>query len=97
MLIDRCNFDESQRRHWLQLTPRGEQGEPLAPPTRLAVFLNVSTDEACRRVLARAKHEGGVDSASMSRQKMRGIVRSFGTSLTAPSREEGFEHVWVRA
>lgn len=95
VLIDRCNFDESQRRHWLGLAAVDERGETFAAPARVAVFLNVSTDEACRRVLARTSHEGGVDSAKMSKGQMRGIVRRLGGELTPPTLEEGFEYVWV--
>ena len=43
--IDRCNFDQEQRAHWLRLhPPRG---------TRVAVFLDVPASVAYDRVLAR--------------------------------------------
>jgi hypothetical protein len=43
--IDRCNFDQEQRAHWLRLHP--PQG------TRVAVFLDVPASVAYDRVLAR--------------------------------------------
>ena len=45
MAIDRCNFDQEQRAHWLRLHP--PQG------TRVAVFLDVPASVAYDRVLAR--------------------------------------------
>ena len=85
VLIDRCNFDEAQRAHWLGLS---------GPHThRLAIFLDVPHEEACRRVLERSSHEGGVDAESMSRTKLRSIVGFMQESLSPPRLEEGFEEV----
>ena len=39
-------------------------------------------------MLARTSHEGGVDSAKMSKGQMRGIVRRLGGELTPPTLEE---------
>ena len=68
VLIDRCNFDATQRSHWLSLRPREEV-------RRVAVFLDVPMNEAYRRVVARPRHEGRVDADSMSTEKLRSIVR----------------------
>jgi len=85
VIIDRCNFDEEQRAHWLRLQP---------PPARsLAIFLDVPTQVAYERVLARPAHEGGVDSESMEPAKLREIVQRMRRNLRPPRVEEGFSHV----
>jgi predicted kinase len=87
LLIDRCNFDASQRAHWLQL--RGER----QPDHRLAVYLPCTEDEARRRVLARGRHEGGVDTESMSDAKIASIVSRMHASMHPPLMAEGFDEV----
>lgn len=85
VIIDRCNFDEEQRAHWLRLRP---------PPSRsLAIFLDVPMQVAYERVLARPAHEGGVDSQSMGPAKLKGIVMNMRRKLTPPRVEEGFSQV----
>lgn len=87
VVIDRCNFDEEQRAHWLQL--EGQQ----KPDLRLAVYLPVQRAEARRRVLARGLHEGGVDALSMSEQKIASIIARMDDELRLPLAAEGFDEV----
>jgi predicted kinase len=87
ILIDRCNFDESQRAHWLGL--RGPATRPLA------VFLDVPRQLADTRVLSRPPHEGGVDATAMSERKLRSIVAQMHANLSPPTLAEGFEEVLV--
>lgn len=86
VLVDRCNFDQTQRAHWLGL--RGPR-----PDLKLAVYLPVPPAEARRRVLNRGAHEGGVDTLSMSDQKIAGIVARMQDDLRPPSTAEGFDEV----
>ena len=88
LLIDRCNFDMSQRAHWLNL--RGS-----ADTHRIAIFHEVPRPEALRRVLERPPHEGNVDSKSMSEAKLRSIVARMQSDLRPPQLEEGFDEIHV--
>ena len=85
VIIDRCNFDEEQRTHWLRLQP--------APVRSLAIFLDVPMQVAYERVLVRPAHEGGVDSQSMGPGKLKDIVQSMRCKLRPPRVEEGFSEV----
>ena len=87
VLIDRCNFDEAQRAHWLKLDG--------GPDYRLAVHLDVSRADATARVLARPAHEGGVDSGSMAAAKLRSIVARMDDAFSPPQATEGFDEVIV--
>ena len=120
VLVDRCNFDEQQRAHWLRLTAQNqiggrgsgaggeaaaEQRGPLGVANmpfsaskcdfdhRLAVCLPVAPDEALRRVLSRGAHEGGVDTAKMSKSKIASIVMRMQGDLRLPQTSEGFDEV----
>ena len=87
MLIDRCNFDVTQRSHWLQL-------DVHPPPSyRVAVYLPVDPAEARRRVLSRGPHEGRVDSLSMSDDEIARIVARMYRSLKPPKLYEGFDEI----
>ena len=87
VIVDRCNFDAVQRSHWLGL-------RVSPPPThRIAVYLPVPLGEARRRVLARPRHEGGVDAVSMSKAKIGQIVARMHRSLSPPQADEGFDEV----
>jgi predicted kinase len=85
LVIDRCNFDQSQRAHWLAL--RG----PQQPTWRLAVYLPLSEGDARDRVLGRGVHEGGVDTTNMSEEKIGEIVSRMHSSMCPPVKSEGFD------
>ena len=87
VIIDRCNFDEVQRAHWLNLRSDRQ------PDRRVAVYLPIVPAEARRRVLGREAHEGGVDSASMSKSKITSIVARMNEELQHPRMIEGFDEV----
>lgn len=105
VVIDRCNFDVSQRRHWLELDGGGGTasggGGPAdaadaadAPPSRrVCVFLPVPPGLARQRVLSRSRHEGGVDAATLGDAKCAGIVTRMQSDLRAPTAQEGFDLV----
>lgn len=85
LIIDRCNFDQTQRAHWLAL--RGSQ----EPTRRMAVYLPLSEEDARERVLGRGAHEGGVDTDSMSEEKIAEIVGRMHSSMRPPAKLEGFD------
>ena len=87
LLIDRCNFDETQRAHWLRLQSSKQ------PDFKLAIVLPVAVNEAKHRVLSRGLHEGGVDKISMSERKIAGIVSRMSRDLATPTLSEGFDEI----
>ena len=96
VLIDRCNFDVHQRTHWVELGRSDQLVADLGGRVRhVAVFLDVPPAVALKRVLKRPKHEGKVDSASMSKSELRQIVRRFSSMLVPPEESEGFDRVLV--
>lgn len=90
ILVDRCNFDEQQRSHWL-----GLERPPKRQQHKIAVYLPLPLQTAQQRVLKRGIHEGGVDTAIMSESKILGIVRRMHSSLRPPELEEGFDELLV--
>ena len=88
VIVDRCNFDEPQRAHWLGL--RG-----ATPDHRVAVYLQCSRDEARERVFSRGDHEGGVDTTNMGKGKLSSIVAKMDDMLRPPSLDEGFDELVV--
>ena len=89
VIVDRCNFDEPQRAHWLGLeAPRDGPFDH-----RLAIYLPVPPTEAEQRVLSRGVHEGGVDVESMSKAKIASIVKRMQSELRPPQLSEGFDEV----
>ena len=88
LLIDRCNFDASQRAHWLRL--RGASNTH-----RIAVFHDVTQSIALHRVLSRRLPEGGVDAENMTKSKIRGIVARMSNDLRPPLLTEGFHEVHI--
>lgn len=90
VVVDRCNFDETQRAHWFGL---GAPDEPTPFDHHLAIYLPVPPDEAEQRVLARGTHEGGVDVQSMSEAKIASIVQRMQGDLRLPALSEGFGEV----
>lgn len=89
VLVDRCNFDAQQRAHWTQLRVESDTSFDHS----LAVYLPVPPEEALQRVLSRGVHEGGVDTDSMSREKIASIVSRMQDDLRPPDLSEGFDEV----
>lgn len=85
LVIDRCNFDRTQRAYWLNI----RSDKP--PSRRLAVYLPLDEAAARERVLARGVHEGGVDTASMSESKIADIIHRMHSSMRVPTKDEGFD------
>ena len=79
--VDRCNFDVSQRRHWLELASRhGIHLDDIC-----AVVLDVPIDIAISRVQARKNHP----TLKPGRESIK-IVQKFKHLLKMPTLEEGF-------
>ena len=79
--IDRCNFDPSQRKHWLLLA----QTYNVHESNVCAIVLDVNVNEAINRVQNRKNHptlKPGNDSIK--------IVKRFENMLEMPSLNEGF-------
>jgi len=87
VLVDRCNFDMTQRAHWINLPGASEA-------YRVAIVLHITQARALERVLQRAPHEGGVDSASMPRGKIESIVHKMYKNLHPPTTGEGFHEIF---
>ncbi|KAL3917783.1 MAG: hypothetical protein SGPRY_006269 [Prymnesium sp.] len=86
ILVDRCNFDEVQRGHWLALYG-------MASTYRVAVYLDISPTTAFQNVVTRPSHEGGVDAEQMSEGKLQDIIQRMESSFTPPSKDEGFDEI----
>lgn len=72
VIIDRCNFDEAQRAHWMAL--------PGADDThRVAVLFDIPRSEAVGKLLCRFPQ------ASEEQRKIRGIVSQMSRSLSPPT------------
>ena len=88
VIIDRCNFDATQRAPWMDL-----RGAPSAH--RIAVFFDASRPEAVDRVLYRTAVSEEVD--PIKEYKMRGVISKMGNELRPPRLAEGFHEVlWCR-
>lgn len=92
VVIDRVNFDEAQRKIWLDLARK------YRVKTVTAVYFNPKDDrfspELCEsRVLARKGHPTINDSIPDARKA--DIVHRFAQKLTRPQESEGFHHVVV--
>ena len=78
VVIDRCNFDESQRQHWLRIGARHGA-------TIVAAFLNTPIRLCKERVAARRNHP----TLGPGRESMQ-IVERFRHMLRPPTQAEGF-------
>ncbi|KAJ1656679.1 hypothetical protein IWQ61_003795 [Dispira simplex] len=81
VVIDRCNFDESQRKPWVNL------GEHLGVAAD-ALFFDISTKECKERVLKRSNHPTGVQGRFGV-----AVVDRFQDKLTRPTVYEGFRFI----
>ena len=85
VVIDRCNFDVTQRSHFLSIARRSFR----IPPNRIcAIELQVPIDVCVARVLNRKDHPT-LEPIPQSE----GIVRRFQRLLRPPTRGEGFGRV----
>lgn len=82
VIVDRCNFDASQRAHWLHLARWSS-----VPTAVWAVVFHVPAEECIRRVHRRTAHPT-LPAADGER-----VVRSVNSQFTAPSFAEGFTRI----
>ena len=83
VVIDRCNFDQQQRKTWLA----------LPADIKVAVYFDVDYKDALENVFTREAHEGGVDRSSLSEPKLRAIVSTMHRNLIEPDASEGFDRI----
>jgi atypical dual specificity phosphatase len=82
VVIDRCNVNKSQRKHWIDLA-LGYSVDDL-----IAVSLDVHEEECIARVVSRKEHPNLNHETSL--EKIREIVYNFNKSFESPSHDEGF-------
>ena len=89
VVVDRCNFDEVQRQHWIKLGRESGRSCCIS-----AVCLDVDPAECCNRVQSRSGHETLYGPKSHTDSVVHRVV----DQLVAPSRREGFDRVvWIQS
>ena len=97
LVIDRCNFDSTQRAHWVRLADTFSSSCHCivlagAGSTSASEGFDSATVGACeKRAAARSQHEGGVNATSMGAAKVHSIVRRMARQYVPPdAAAEGF-------
>eukprot|EP00658_Telonema_sp_P-2_P063733 TRINITY_DN5250_c0_g1_i5.p1 TRINITY_DN5250_c0_g1~~TRINITY_DN5250_c0_g1_i5.p1 ORF type:complete len:278 (+),score=61.25 TRINITY_DN5250_c0_g1_i5:117-950(+) len=83
VIIDRCNFDRTQRGHWLKLSKK----QPGC--ANLAIVLHVPADTCVERVMDRTGHE-----TLRPGKQVPGIVQGMANRFAVPVEHEGYEQVY---
>lgn len=87
IVIDRCNHNRDQRRHWIKLA------QSYGVDAR-CVFLYVDPEECIHRIHMRKDHP--TIKEEMPVEKKREIVAGFYKSFEMPDLEEGFAEILMR-
>lgn len=87
VIIDRCNMTIEQRKHWVNLAL--EYGAEAIT----CIVLDVNEEEAIARIHDRKDHP--TIQSSMSLEKKREIVYSFGKTAEFPQLSEGFTSIVI--
>lgn len=96
LVIDRCNFNSSQRSIWMKLAK--EYGCSFhciviggASSTSASKGVDSSTIDACmKRAATRSQHEGGLNETSLGVTEVHDIVRDIARQYVPPNVVEGF-------
>jgi protein-tyrosine phosphatase/predicted kinase len=83
VVLDRCNVEESDRKHWLRLMHN--------PKHCAAVYFDISVTKCLERVRERSGHPT-IRGDTPGSEK---IVQRFHDRLQVPTKQEGFENVYV--
>lgn len=83
VIIDRCNFDESQRLHWIQYAKQ------FVIPVE-AHWLNLPVETCLERALARTDHE------NLSPDNSSFVISVLNRDFVAPTLSEGFSEIRVK-
>ncbi|CAM9247574.1 unnamed protein product, partial [Phaeothamnion confervicola] len=89
VVVDRCNFDPSQREPWLKILRETAPGASSGGSGAGALWLDVPMNICINRVLRRPYHP-----TLPPTQKSVFIVHSFSRTFVPPAAEEGFDFVW---
>jgi len=91
VIVDRCNFDRQQRKHWIDISLARQASSACARLLKLCVVLPKPDDvEYCaERALAR-----GDDGVHSVEEDWGLIVRRMGAQYEAPKRTEGFDSIF---
>ena len=84
VIIDRCNFDQSQRRHWVELAEETNS-------YKLCIVLPRANDVKFCTERALGRGDDGVHTGS---EDWKSIVGRMGSNYEPPSRYEGFDGVY---
>lgn len=91
VLVDRCNFDQAQRRHWIEIVQQQRRANPDLTTHLLCVVLSNSDDADFCAARAVARGNDGVHAGDEDWPR---IVAGMKRDYRPPSLHEGFDGIF---